>query len=278
MTGLQSLSAYPVGAPPAAVEEIAVKAKKPEDERFTFWGFLDVINSLQHVPVVNAIYREITGDEIKPPAKMIGGAIIGGPIGLAVAMTDAIVKDATGKDMGGHARAMFRGEEAGAPVAPTVTETATAAVAALKGSGREFTSTAVSAVLSAALQATSILDDQDDGDNPTRPSLEQPAAATAAAAPRGLVFMPLPGRQQPGAPKLTNGAAPTQKFIPLNPTGRSTVERRPSSQSVDQTAMAQIQAAFPGATRGNEKTLDSTLEAVDKYKAMQNVSASCTSG
>ena len=90
--------------------------------------------------------------------------------------------------------------------------------------------------------------------------------------------MPLPGHQQPGAPKLTNGAAPAQKFMPLNPTGRSTVERRPSSQSVDQTAMAQIQAAFPGATRGNGKTLDSTLEAVEKYKAMQNVSASCTSG
>jgi hypothetical protein len=103
MTDLQSLPAYPVGAPPAAVEEIAVKAKKPKDERFTFWDFLYAINPLQHIPVVNTICREMTGDEIKPPAKTIGGAIIGGPIGLAVAMADAIVESATGKDIGGHA-------------------------------------------------------------------------------------------------------------------------------------------------------------------------------
>ena len=103
MTDLQSLPAYPVGAPPAAVEEIAVKAKKPKDERFTFWDFLYAINPLQHIPVVNTICREMTGDEIKPPAKTIGGAIIGGPIGLAVAMVDAIVESATGKDIGGHA-------------------------------------------------------------------------------------------------------------------------------------------------------------------------------
>jgi hypothetical protein len=122
---------------------------------------------------------------------------------------------------------MFRGKEGGAPVTPTVAETATAAVAALKGSEREFIPTAVSAVFSEALQVNAILDDRDDSDNPTRPSPEQPEAAIAAAAPRRLVFMPPPGREQPGAPKLINGAAPAQKFMPLNTTGHSTLERRP---------------------------------------------------
>lgn len=71
MTGLQSLSAYPVGAPPAVVEEIAVKAKKSKDEHFTFWGFLYAVNPPQHIPVVNTIFREMTSDKIKPPANRI---------------------------------------------------------------------------------------------------------------------------------------------------------------------------------------------------------------
>jgi hypothetical protein len=30
-----------------------------------FWDFVDIVNPLQHIPVVNTIYRELTGDTVK---------------------------------------------------------------------------------------------------------------------------------------------------------------------------------------------------------------------
>jgi hypothetical protein len=108
ISDLQSLAAYPVGNR-APIEELTVTAKQPAaDEGFSFWDFLDVINPLQHIPVVNTIYREMTGDEIKAPAKLIGSAILGGPVGLAAAMVDTAIEDSTGKDLGGHAMAFVR--------------------------------------------------------------------------------------------------------------------------------------------------------------------------
>ncbi|MDE2336023.1 MAG: hypothetical protein KGL10_01805, partial [Alphaproteobacteria bacterium] len=55
----------------------------------TFAGFMkdlfDIINPLQHIPVIGALYRHITGDTISPEAEFIGDALYGGPVGGAVA-------------------------------------------------------------------------------------------------------------------------------------------------------------------------------------------------
>lgn len=77
------------------------------DGEFTFWDFLDVINPLQHIPIVNGIYRELTGDTIKPVMKLAGGALFGGPIGLGLAAVDVGVEGTTGKDTGQHVAALF---------------------------------------------------------------------------------------------------------------------------------------------------------------------------
>lgn len=62
-----------------------------------FKDLLDVINPLQHIPVIGHFYRKMTGDEISPTAQFVGGAIFGGPIGAAVAITDIAVREQTGK-------------------------------------------------------------------------------------------------------------------------------------------------------------------------------------
>lgn len=91
-----------------------------DGEEMSFWDFLDVINPLQHIPVVSTIYRELTGDQIKAPAKMAGGALFGGVIGFAASAADVILKEASGRDAGEHVMALFSDEE-GAPegAAPT---------------------------------------------------------------------------------------------------------------------------------------------------------------
>ncbi len=78
---------------------------------FTFYDFLDIINPLQHIPLLNTAYRSLTGDEIDPGSKIAGGTLFGGPIGAVASLTDVAVEQTTGQDMGEHAFAWFKADE-----------------------------------------------------------------------------------------------------------------------------------------------------------------------
>lgn len=80
------------------------------DEGFTFWDFLDIINPLQHIPLVNTVYREITGDQIGAAARVLGGAMFG-PIGLIGGALDVAFSEITGDTLGGHVVALFKGDD-----------------------------------------------------------------------------------------------------------------------------------------------------------------------
>lgn len=92
---------------------------------FSFSDFLDIINPLQHIPVVSTIYRAITGDTIQPGARIAGDTLFGGPIGLVGGVIDAMVQESTGKDIGQQALAMV-----GIDVGPDKTTAPATAVAA----------------------------------------------------------------------------------------------------------------------------------------------------
>ncbi len=82
----------------------------------TFGDIVDVINPLQHLPVVSAVYRWLTGDEISPAARMAGAALYGGPVGFAFAIANLAVEDTSGRDLGGHAVALlFEGDNGAEP-------------------------------------------------------------------------------------------------------------------------------------------------------------------
>ncbi|GGF58945.1 hypothetical protein GCM10011332_10660 [Terasakiella brassicae] len=85
------------------------------DDGVTFWDMLDVVNPLQHIPIVSTAYRAITGDELDPGARLAGGTLFGGPIGLAASAFNVILENNTGKDAGEHVLAMFQGEEVDVP-------------------------------------------------------------------------------------------------------------------------------------------------------------------
>ncbi|SLN20219.1 hypothetical protein [Oceanibacterium hippocampi] len=75
-------------------------------DEFTFGDLIDIINPLQHIPVISSIYRELTGDEIRPVARIIGDGIYGGPIGLAGSVANAMLEEHSGRDVMGHAMAL----------------------------------------------------------------------------------------------------------------------------------------------------------------------------
>ncbi len=82
-----------------------------QDNEFTFADLVDMVNPLQHIPVVNHFYRKITGDEIKPIGKIIGGTVFGGPAGFAGGIVNLIVEKETGRDITGNAIALVTNGE-----------------------------------------------------------------------------------------------------------------------------------------------------------------------
>ncbi|MEM6902037.1 MAG: hypothetical protein AAF556_02200 [Pseudomonadota bacterium] len=87
------------------IEQSAGNMKPAEhqhaEEDLSFWDFLDVINPLQHIPVVNSFYRELTGDTIKPATQMAGSMLFGGPVGLVSGAFNAMFEQTGGNDMVG---------------------------------------------------------------------------------------------------------------------------------------------------------------------------------
>jgi hypothetical protein len=55
---------------------------------FGFDDLLDIVNPLQHLPIVSTIYRAITGDEISTGARIVGSGVYGGAIGVMSAVAD----------------------------------------------------------------------------------------------------------------------------------------------------------------------------------------------
>jgi hypothetical protein len=105
MTG-SSFSLTPHAAANAAVATAPQAAAKHD---FSFHDFLDIINPLQHLPVVSTIYRAITDDQIKTPEKIVGDAIYGGPLGALSSVADAIYQQSTGKSFGDTVLGWFTG-------------------------------------------------------------------------------------------------------------------------------------------------------------------------
>ncbi len=81
------------------------------EDGFTFGDFVDLINPLQHLPVVSTIYRALTGDEISPGARIVGDTLFGGIPGLIGSVINTAVEEFTGKDLGEHAIALFDADE-----------------------------------------------------------------------------------------------------------------------------------------------------------------------
>lgn len=82
---------------------------------------IDIVNPLQHLPVVSTLYRSLTGDEIAAPAQLIGGALFGGALGVAGAAVNLVIEDMTGRDIGDHALALLDDEDA--PLDPQLAST-----------------------------------------------------------------------------------------------------------------------------------------------------------
>ena len=136
-------AAASTAAPAAAgIIDIGDPTKMP-DHSVSFSDVLSTLNPLQYIPVIGTIYRSITGDSAPEAAQVLGGALLGGPLGLVASAASAILEQSTGKDAGQHVLAMLMPQDdappaaakdlryaANTPAAPTAAPAAGAATAA----------------------------------------------------------------------------------------------------------------------------------------------------
>ncbi|MBV8534979.1 MAG: hypothetical protein JO128_05270, partial [Alphaproteobacteria bacterium] len=80
---------------------------KMPDHSVSFSDVLSTLNPLQYIPVIGTIYRAITGDAAPQAAQVLGGALLGGPLGLIASAANAVVEQSSGKDVGQHVIAML---------------------------------------------------------------------------------------------------------------------------------------------------------------------------
>lgn len=84
----------------------ADRFRNDEPEEFTFGDLLDMVNPLQHIPLVSVLYREVTGDSIRPVAQVVGGSLYGGVAGGGAALANVIIEEETGRDIAGNVAAL----------------------------------------------------------------------------------------------------------------------------------------------------------------------------
>jgi len=82
-------------------------AKGEQDEGF-FHHLLDVINPLQHLPIIGTIYRAITGDKMGPVEKIMGDTLYGGMWGAITSVADVAFEGLTGKSFEDTALSLFK--------------------------------------------------------------------------------------------------------------------------------------------------------------------------
>lgn len=85
-----------------------------EDGKFGFDDFLDIINPLQHIPLVNLAYRALTGDTVDGAAQLLG-ALPFGPMAMVSTVTDLAFRSQTGAGMAENGLALLFGPSEAQP-------------------------------------------------------------------------------------------------------------------------------------------------------------------
>lgn len=242
------------------------------DEDLSFWDLLDVVNPLQHLPIISTIYREITGDTIKPASRVIGGALFGGPVGAAAAVVTQAVEEGLGLGEGETLLALFDSDETPAPaeaqsptqlIAGYAAETAPAAAAATTAAATAPASTAPASAAPLALaEAPAATAGADARLHPAAaPAGFMPIRSTDYRPADVVTRMPVPEKRAAGLPPKTHDprALAMTATVPTAPASAAALEFGESDGYIRVPSKAQMAAAEATTTIVDQQTADAAV-------------------
>ncbi|HTY69433.1 MAG TPA: hypothetical protein VMH36_22450 [Alphaproteobacteria bacterium] len=281
----------------AGIIDIGDPTKMP-DHSVSFSDVLSTLNPLQYIPIIGSVYRAITGDAAPQAAQVLGGALLGGPLGLIASAASAIVEQSTGKDAGQHVIAMLLPQGDAPPATPqnqryaADTSAASTPVAAAPAdtAPAHRTADATPAPASAGVATA-----PDVASSPAQPQPAAAPAGTLAAAPPAMsppaaaaIGTAAPGPAKPagagytladyrnfagsGMPPPPNGNVQRTALVPLQTTIPlpSDVSRTPVVPVAVQTPsnVAPAPAATPAVQPQDTWVSQAMMHGLDRYREM----------
>lgn len=246
-----------------------------EAKGLDFDDVVDLMNPLQHIPVVGSIYRALTGDEIRPDVKAVGGFLLGAATGgIMLAGASSVITSAfestTGEEPAVQvASAIFGDDKAQKPAEAQPVQVASAEP--LPDIAPTPSAAQSEQVTPAPLTAT-------------------PAAASKTATvekqipPRMAALMSTPGQMRVGNTIYTGPQMKMAAKAAVSPSAVSPAAETPSapaaveaasdktqldSQTLGALMQQQAQTREQGGALPPELVRDMMVMALDKYKAAQ---------
>jgi hypothetical protein len=132
------LSAHQAARAAKSDESVAAKPAGETGLSSAFEDILDIVNPLQHLPVVGTLYRAMTGDKMGTLPKIAGDTLYGGLWGAVGSLADTAFEAITGKDFGSTVLALVTDGFGSEDKPVTVAQNIPAAKAALPAGGEEL--------------------------------------------------------------------------------------------------------------------------------------------
>lgn len=230
---------------------------------FGFKDFLDIINPLQHLPVIGSIYRYLTGDEPSGGARIVGDAIYGGPIGFGVGVVSTMLTDGDGRDLGERALASVFGPRGGDSSSPT-------ALAQAAGSAPLAQAQTVQPAAAAAQAG------QTQPGSPTQLATQlyrSPPTAAPTTPEQNFLSQNSQLQRQLAGTRPDTGQVMNSRPVPLQLTGNPMASVRPMpTPPVKPVTLSQAtpaNAALPSDASVTNPVAQRMLDALDKYERLK---------
>lgn len=114
---MQSMVQAALEPTPEQVAATAAELENPTATAFAngsspgFADVLDIINPLQHIPLVSQYYRDWTGDDMGYISQVAGGAFWGGGVGVATSFVNLGLTSVMGKSPSQYVQQLFASDD-----------------------------------------------------------------------------------------------------------------------------------------------------------------------
>ena len=228
---------------------------------FGFKDLLDIVNPLQHLPVIGSIYRYLTGDEPSGGARIVGDAIYGGPIGFGVGVVSTMLTDGDGRDLGERVLASVFG-----PRGDSASPTAVAQAPASAPVAQAQTAPALLAAQSGQIQPGS--------SSQLATQLYRSSAIAAPATPeQNFLAQNAQLQRQLTGTRPETGQVVNNRPVPLQLTGNPMPNARPAPTPAMRPAAVSpttpIATTAPDNASVTNPVAQKMLDALDKYERLK---------